>query len=1602
MSSTATVLKTEKIDDLVQRVRRKLGKDADSAESFVRSFYGPVSPDDMSGASLENLLGAALALWNFSKERKPKERKTRVYNPTLEQHGWQSHHTVIELVNPDSPFLVDSVANELMTRDLDVHVLIHPVVNVRRNVKGRLTELQRACSGDDGLKPESWMHIQIDQLATDEELQALRVSIEEILEYVRAAVCDWKEMRSKNRELIQQLETDPPKIIDQEELEEAREFLRWVDSNYFIYLGYREYRLQSRKGSQFVVPIEDSGLGILRTLLPSALERSKTPLSRPAVRYARRKNLLLVTKAQSKSPVHRSVHMDYVGVKTFDAKGNVNGEKRFLGLFTSVAYRYSAREIPFLRKKFERTVQRSGLSPDSHDGKALVHILESYPRDELFQISEDELFDAAMGILQLQERQRLALFVRRDTFENFVSCQVYVPKDRYETGLRRRIQLVLEKTFNGEIQATYSHLDDSPLARWHYIVRTHPGELPSYEVKQIESHLAEMARTWGDRLRDVLVRKFGEQKGLQLLKRYHEAFPTAYAEEFGVETALADVEAIEEVLVSGEVNLNLYRSVELSMSQVKFKVYHRGNIPLSGIIPILENMGLKVVSEIPYALRVSDVDEACWIRDFELASLDDRDIDLGGVRQNFQGTFAQVWRNEAENDSLNRLVVRAGLSCREVVLLRGYLKFLLQAGVTFSQPYMAQTLFNHPRLTRLLVDIFKACYDPDAGTMREESVLKLQNEIKKELENVRSLDEDRIIRRFKDLIRCTLRTNFFQFDETGQPKPYISFKLDSKRVLELPEPRMSYEIFVYSPRFEAIHLRGGKVARGGIRWSDRREDFRTEVLGLVKAQMVKNAVIVPVGAKGGFVVKGEFDRQERLRQGLDCYRMMVRGLLDITDNMVGGEVVPPPRVVRGQGEGDDPYLVVAADKGTATFSDFANEVAAEYNFWLGDAFASGGSAGYDHKKMGITAKGAFVSVRRLFRELGVDIDKDEVTVVGIGDMSGDVFGNGVLESDRFKLVGAFNHLHIFVDPQPDPEASSRERRRLFDQVGGWDQYDKSTISQGGGVFDRSVRSIDISAQMQELLGIEEERLTPGELIKAMLRAPVDLLWFGGIGTFVKASGERQFEADDRANDDVRVNADELRCRVIGEGANLGLTQRARIEYALAGGRINTDFIDNSGGVDVSDHEVNIKLLFGEVMADGHMTRVQRDQLLEEMTDDAAKLVLRDNYLQSQAISVAEHLAPIRVDRQRQLMEYLEEKGKLDREIEFLPSPEDLARRERAGQPLTRPEIAVLLAYAKIDLFDKLMNSDLTDDPLLVEDLLLYFPEQLRERFRSYIEKHRLRREIIATYATNSMVNRVGPTFFVFMKKATGLDGADIARAYIITRDVFGLRRLWEGIEELDYKISSDVQTKWIIQIGDLVERSTRWFLHNRPHPLDISANVKEFSRQVGLLAEALESILPQEDLLKLNQRRKECEAQGIPEDLARRLARIESVGSANDIVQLATISERSVEEVGRIYFQLCDRFRTRWLRGRAADLSVASNWQKEASTAIVEQIFEQQAALTYCVLENNGMGVAGWLASRASAVRRADDVLGRIRAAASVDLNMLTVAVHQLRLLVRS
>jgi glutamate dehydrogenase len=1550
------------------------------------------------------------------------------------------------------PYLVDSVVMELNRHRLATHLIVHPQLRVTRDVTGRL---EGVGEGDGLVLEESWIHIEIDRQSDRMLLDELEADLQRVLTDVRAAVEDEQKMRALAGAIELEIADRRPPLPDRE-ITDGIELLDWLADDHFTFLGYREYKLEDGPDGDQLRAVTGTGLGILRS--DQAKSTSFASLPQEVRSKAREPQLLILTKANSRATVHRSAYLDYVGVKKFGDSGQVVGERRFLGLFTHTAYSESIEHIPVLRHKVEEVLDRAGLAADSYDGKDLIEILETYPRDDLFQISVDELLPIALGVLRLRERKQLKLFVRKDEYGRYMSCLVFLPRDRYTTQIRLRIQDLLLKAFDG-ISVDYSAMvGDSILARLHVVVRGERGRaLPELDPADLERRLIAATRSWTDDLAEAIVQQCGEEQASALIRRYTEAFPEGYKADFPARTACADLKRLERLSEPGEISINLYEPYDAEAGERRLKIYRLGpTISLSQILPLLQEMGVEVVDERPYEIARADGREA-WIYDLGLRYEPSPDVDDNEVKGLFQEAFEALWRGEVESDRFNALVLRAGLDWRSAMVLRAYARYLRQTRTTFSERYIEQVLVANPRVARLLVRLFEARLDPrlnQAGDQRseaahEELAAAITEEIEGALDAVSSLDQDRILRSYLAMIRATLRTNHYQRTADGRPKPYLSLKFDPEAIPDLPQPRPKFEIFVYSPRLEGVHLRFGSVARGGLRWSDRREDFRTEVLGLVKAQAVKNTVIVPAGAKGGFVCKqlpDPSDREAFLAEGVASYKQFISGLLDITDNLVSGEegvgprkgagekregegslkgagqkregvgprkgagqmrVVPAPDVVRH--DGDDTYLVVAADKGTATFSDIANEVAVSYGFWLGDAFASGGSVGYDHKAMGITARGAWESVKYHFRSLGTDVQEEDFTVVGIGDMSGDVFGNGMLLSEHIRLVAAFDHRHIFLDPNPDPAASFQERKRMFALPrSSWTDYDTALISAGGGVHPRTAKKISITPPVREALGIDDgvTAMTPHELIHAILCAPVDLLWNGGIGTYVKASNENNADVGDRGNDVLRADATELRCKVIGEGGNLGLTQRARIEFSLGGGLVNTDFIDNSAGVDTSDHEVNIKILLDQVLRDGELTRKQRDALFLQMTDEVADLVLRDNYAQNVVLAAARRQASSMLHVHARYLRKLERDGKLKRRLEDLPDDKALAERRQTGLGLTGPEFATLLAYTKLTLEEEIRASDLPDDPHLATRLVEYFPTPLRERFRDYMDRHPLRREIISTSVVNSMVNNSGTTFAFRMNEETGASSSDIARAYLVARAVFDMPRFWKSVDALEPQVDTATQIRMRLEARKLTERGARWLLHNRRMPFDLRETVDFFAHGAATLAPQLPKLLVGRDLEGFEERRDRFTEGGVPGELAEQVAIMVPAYSTFDLVEISRSTGRPVEEVAEVYFDLAERLQIARLRERVITLPRDDRWQSMARSALRDDLYAAHAALARDVLVTSEPGadpeerLAIWAEKNSAAVSRAAQTLGEIWESDSFGIATLSVALRAIRTLV--
>lgn len=1569
--------------------------DVKQIERLLRVYYRHIAPSDLNGAEPVDLLGSLVAHWQLMRERAPEEIKVRVYNPDQEQHGWRSRQTIVEVVSRDMPFLVDSVTWALNRRGLAIHLTLHPVFKVVRDSKGIVTGVHDPNSPIEAGVAEAVMRLNIDRQPED-KLADLAGLVADVLADVQVATGDWVKMR----QLCTRVETDlgeRPTDSAAEAIAEARAFLSWMYNDHFLFLA--TCRLGCREDGSAEMRIQpDSGLGLLAHPV-TGIERAEAWVAGLGVDIAEAGEELMVTKANARATVHRPAYMDLVAVKQRDSEGKVIGLVCFIGLFSSGAYNTPPRQIPLLRKKIADVFAGAEVMPHSHSGRAMANILDSFPRDTLFQISADDLLETTLGVLGLQERQRTRLFIVRDPFRRFYSCLVYLPRERYSREVRNAIQEILSEALEGRDATVETHFSESILARVYLVVIVRPGVEPSYDLDDLERRIVAVASNWQDGLRDALLSQVNEDLATRYLDDYDHAFPNGYRDDFHPRIAVNDIQRIEQARAEGRLGVHLYQPIVENAEKIHVRLYAlEQSIPLSLVIPVLEHMGLRVFGERPY--RIDHPRGEVWIHDFSTVRPAGTEAITPATGKLFTETFLRVWEGGLDDDGFNGLVLRAGLSWKQALLFRAYSRYQHQTRVQFTQDYMTATLNRHPAAVQILCSLFDQALNP--GSPRSAALEdEIEGRFESLLNEVDSLDDDTILRRYLNLIKATLRTNYFQQNEDGADKTYLSFKFDPHAIDGMPQPLPMFEIFVFARHMEGVHLRGGRVARGGLRWSDRMEDYRTEILGLMKAQMVKNTVIVPVGSKGGFVVRNTVDddsREVRLHKGVEAYRTLLCGMLDITDNLEGTRVLPPPRVVRR--DDDDPYLVIAADKGTATFSDIANGVSADYCFWLGDAFASGGSAGYDHKAMGITARGAWESVKRNFRELGVDIQNTDFTVAGIGDMSGDVFGNGMLLSRHIKLVVAFNHRHIFIDPDPDPDVSFRERQRLFSLPrSGWSDYDTQKMSTGGGVYARSAKSITLTPEAQGLLGLKAARMAPNEVIRAILRAPVDLLWNGGIGTYVKASYETDLQVHDKSNDSVRVDAADLRCKVIGEGGNLGLTQLARVEFALAGGLVYTDAIDNSAGVDCSDHEVNIKILLNQIVANGDMTQKQRNGLLKEMTDDVATLVLADNYAQTQAVSMVLADAPARLYEHARLMDLLEQRGGFDRQREGLPDKKALTERLLMKKGLTKPEIAVLLAYSKMNYFDAIVQSDIPDDAFVVDRLIGYFPTVLGERFAALIGTHRLRREIVATVVGGSIVDHLGPGIGFRVREETGTDMANIARAYLVASNIFATDQLRTEVEQLDNQVAASIQTEMLSAIARFLERVLTALLHMNRQRLDMEVISARFRGGACNLWGSLPKPLAAHDKELFDRRLRHFTKAGVPRDLARRISGLEPMAAGLDIVDVASATGVDTATAAWVYSALNHTLQLDWVSDRVNELALQTHWHLLARTKLQTALMQHRRDLTAQILSGRARDrtprgvLEKWTRSHHEALSRHEDLIAEFKAGSVFDFAIVSLIV---------
>ncbi|MBB1504535.1 NAD-glutamate dehydrogenase [Pseudoalteromonas sp. SG41-1] len=1593
------------LDNVCKLIQKKVHADnVLLVEKFAKSLYSNMSKEDLAHRNDSDLYGAALSLWNSLEKNTSDDAVIRVFNPEVAKDGWQSSHTIVEIIAKDMPFLVDSVRMAMTRENIASHLLLHSPLKIQRDKNAKISALSNLKAEQESSSTKTVFFIEIDRQTDSSVIDSFKKELESVLNDVSTAVEDWQPIRKKliavSKELPKRNHNN-----NASEVAETVEFLDWLVKDNFTLMGYRQYDLSPVQGDYQLKGKIEGSLGLMKN---STEEHSRLLSELPEVarQEARSNNLLILTKTNSLSRVHRPAYIDYVGIKRFDDEGNVIGEDRFIGLFSSSFYNNSAADVPVLKSKINRIMEMCDFAKGTHAYKAVLNILETYPRDELVQARESELLEVAMGVLQVQERDMCRLFVRKDAYGRFFSCMVYVPRERYNTALRRETQDILGNAFNSDDKVEFTtFFSESTLARTHYTVRVTDNNI-EYNVKDIENNLVEAARTWEDKLQSALLESAGEARGNELNRKYCNAFARSYKDEVLPSAAVVDIEKLELLNNDNKLEMLFYRPQEEANSNiVRLSLFHKDEpIHLSDVMPMLENFGLRVIGETPYSVKTSD-GRINWIMDFSML-LDSKGIaDFDKVSARFRAALTSVWSNRLENDGFNRLVLMGGLTGREASILRAYAKYMRQVGVTFSQTYIESTLANYPHIGSQIVNLFAKKFSVKSPASVK-TLDKLIAQIYVELENVANLDDDRIIRLYVDMIIATLRTNYFQKDDIGQFKSYVSFKVNPSLIPDMPLPLPAFEIFVYSPRVEGVHLRGGKVARGGLRWSDRREDFRTEVLGLVKAQQVKNTVIVPVGSKGGFVCKQlPTDRDAFFKEGQECYKIFIRGLLDITDNIIQGEIVPPVDVTRH--DEDDAYLVVAADKGTATFSDIANGIANEYNFWLGDAFASGGSVGYDHKKMGITAKGAWESVKRHFREMDIDTQTTDFTVVAIGDMAGDVFGNGMLLSKHIRLQVAFNHMHIFVDPNPDSATSYPERERLFNLPrSSWEDYNKDLISAGGGVFSRAAKSITLTPEMKKMLGTKKASMTPNELIKAFLMMEFDLLWNGGIGTYIKSSKESDADVGDRANDALRINGSELGAKVLGEGGNLGATQLGRIEFAAKGGRVNTDFIDNVGGVACSDNEVNIKILLNGLVTAGDLTRKQRDELLYSMTDEVAQLVLKDCYRQTHTLSITQSKGSSTLKEKVRFIHALEKDGKLNRAIEFIPSDEELAERAAAGKDLTRPELSVLVSYAKMVLKESLVTDDITENPYYRQLLVKSFPLPLREKFNTAMDNHPLRKEIIATKLANNIVNDMGLNFMVRMHEETGANEAEIALCYSVASEVFQMRDTWSAIVDLDNKIPAAVQTEMLYQLRRTVRRATRWFLRHRNKAQNIEQTIAFFAPTFADLSANLTNYMVEKESERLSAAADKLIESAVPAELATRIVSLSSLFSVMDLAEVAANSGRSIDMVSNTYFKLGARMGLHWFLDQITHQPVANHWQALARASYREELDWQQRTLSEVVLNNfagDNKDVDGqidqWMDSQDLLLQRWKQMLAEFKTSQSHDFAKFSVALRELMLL---
>lgn len=1575
-----------------------------AAGDFLKLFNEHLYIEDWLSKEPSDIAGCLFCLW-MALNQNSDEVYVRAFNPSLEEDGWLCSGTAFIVRQRDMPFLVDSLRLGLVRHNLPIHLIKSTLLNVARNQEHELLGIApiNADSTTDiagaQWQQEALIYIETGAISDRDVLKSAASDLRSILSDVTCVVDDYRPILARVEELKENLEFSQ----DQQHRQECQAFLSWLAASHFTFLGIREYRVKNQDAGIELEEDQVRRLGLFRN-------HHRDGDVHGADFFYRGENLVALSKSAHRSTVHRNVYPDYIVVKQFSEQGELLGEIRILGLFTFSVYSISPWDIPIIRRKVDEVIERSGLSPVSHDGKNLKRVIESYPRDELFQADVKTLYETLMGVARISERRLVKLFLRKDIFGKFLNCVVYVPRDIYNTQIRQKIEKLIGQSIASSEFDTTTHFSESLLARAHMVFKLPQDgngniEQEKFDQETLERAVIDITRGWDDRFEAALIEAHGESLGLEYQRMYATSFGSSYRENFDARASVKDIELLENLKGEHDVAMQLFHPIGAENGRIRFKVMQLdAPVELSDVIPILEHLGLRVLGEHPYKIMRAD-QRAVWLHDFDLVFSLPVKIDVQVVSKLFEQAFAAIWQAHTESDAFNRLVLGARLNWREVGMLRAYSAYMKQILFNYSPQYIAETLSGQPEITRNLVALFKSYFEPRlSGTAKaRERSERLREKITLALEGIENLNEDRILRRYLELINATVRTNYYQKQQDNSHKNYLSFKLTPRKIEDLPEPRPMFEIFVYSPQIEGVHLRAAEVARGGLRWSDRLQDYRTEVLGLVKAQQVKNAVIVPSGAKGGFVAKANLSglsRDEFLAEGVSCYKTFIKGLLDLTDNYREGQLQSPEDCVCR--DEPDPYLVVAADKGTATFSDIANEISGQYGHWLGDAFASGGSNGYDHKKMGITAKGAWVSVQRHFREIGIDCQSQEFSVVGIGDMSGDVFGNGMLLSRKIKLVAAFNHQHIFIDPNPEPETSFVERERLFALPrSGWGDYDTAKLSEGGAIFSRFAKAIEVSEQAVQALGLEKSKFSPPELIQAILKAPVDLLWNGGIGTYVKSKQESHSDAGDKSNDALRVDGRQLRCKIVGEGGNLGLTQRGRIEFCRNGGACNTDFIDNSAGVDCSDHEVNIKILLDELIASGDLTQKQRNQTLEKMTDEVAELVLDNNDAQTFALSIAQFQVNSRLTEYKRFIGFLEGRNLLDRALEFLPTDEEIQERAEAGGALTRAELAVLLSYSKVMLKEEFIRHELVDIDYLKKIAVNAFPKHLREQHLEKIYEHRLVKEIVATQLANDLVNNLGITAAQRLIGSTGRSLKDIALAYAIVREVFAVAQFQDYINSLNNKVAAQFQAELMCNMMRRLRRGTRWFLTNKVNIDDPQRVAESFKQGIVEVNACVGEMLRGEAKITWQLKCEHLRERGVDELWLSQIAMPENLFSGLSVVEVAQTKGCPVSQAAEIFYHLYDSLSIEWLATQISDVAVQTHWQAIARESYLSELETQLRNLVCIVIEQGGDGateqkLSCWHEQNKDKVDFWLNFVREVRTSKSSDFAMFSVVLKEL------